>query len=87
MAARSVTLTNIRRRAGKIYVRFGKREHEFESLVEMQRYVAERLTPETLEALFLALLIERQPDITNPAQIEGRTLTVDMSLASWGRVS
>jgi hypothetical protein len=87
MAARSVTLTSIRRAGGKIYVRFGKREYEFNSLTEVRAYVEEKLGRETLECLFLALLVERQPDINNPALVEGRTLTVDMALTNWGRVS
>jgi hypothetical protein len=89
MAARSVTLTKIQftNANSPIRIRFGKRDYEFNDLAHMKGFVASQLSRETLESLMLAMLIERQPDINNPGQVEGKTMTVDMSVNNWGTIS
>lgn len=87
MAAVSVTLTRIQRDGDRVLVSFGKRTREFASIADLRDFVANTLSRDVLEALFLRLALDRQPNLDNPAQLEGHTLTVDTSLANWGRVS
>lgn len=85
--ARSVTLTQIRQQNGRIFLRFGKETYEFNSLADIRDYVQSILGKAELHALFMACAIERQAALNNPAQLEGRTLTVDFSLNNWGTVA
>ncbi len=86
MAAITVTLTKITKEAGggRILIRFGKREYEFRNLAHVQDYVQTVLSREVAEAIFLAILIQLQPNITNPSIIEGHSITIDPSLVNWG---
>lgn len=84
----SVTLTKIvKEPGGRIRVRFGKRETEYASLAEMKASVRAQLGPDDLEALVLALALTRQPNLTNTAALEGKTLNVDLSATAWGTIN
>ncbi len=84
----SVTLTKIQKDAdGKIRIRFGKREYEFANIQAARDFVRSQIDRETLEVIEMALALTRQPTLSNPAALEGRTLTVDFTLANWGTVT
>lgn len=86
MAALSITLTGIATDAdGRIRVRFGKREYEFQNLDIAKAFVADSLSRETLELIALKIAIDRAP--ANPQSLAGHAVTVDTSLASWGKVA
>lgn len=79
----SVTCTKVHRDNGKTYVRFSdKVELEFTSLADVQNYIRSVTSKDQLRALLLAKLLEVSPDGSNASLIEGRTVTVDLSLAS-----
>jgi len=87
MAATSITLTKITRQpGGGVVVNFGKRGREFASLADLRDFVRDKLDRDVLEALFLRVALDRFPNMDNPAQLEGRTLTVDTSIANVMRV-
>lgn len=84
--ARSVTIRAIDRRAGKTYIRYGKSEVEIAGgLQEVKDWARAHLpdTDDALAALAIAMYLARDPDATNPGQIVGRTVTLDMT----GRVN
>lgn len=84
----SVTLTKIvKEPGGRILLRFGKREYEFSSIEHFRQSVRGMLDREDLEVLAMALILARQPNLGNPAALEGRTITIDFNAASWGTVS
>lgn len=81
----SVTVTDLAvEQDGKVRIRFGKRTREFNSIEHMRMCVSEALNLETLEALAMRLILQRQPAIGNPSAVIGRTLEVDFSKANWG---
>jgi hypothetical protein len=83
-----VTLTKIHKDVGgRIRFRFGKREYEFSSIEHAKEWVRSRFNTEDMDAIAIALCLERQPALGNLATLEGRTLTVNLSLANWGTVS
>jgi hypothetical protein len=83
----SITCTNIRSVGGKHYISFGKTEYEFNDLEHLKRVVSEQLDRRVLAALFLKIAIERQPALSNPAQLEGRTLTINTDNNNFGVIS
>lgn len=83
----SITLTKITKEASRVRFRFGKIEREFPSIQAARDWAQSRFTREDMEAIAIALCLSRQPNLTNVNQLEGRTLTVDLSLANWGTVS
>ncbi len=84
----SVTLTKIQKDAdGKVRIRFGKREYEFANIQAVRDFARGQLDRDTLEAITMALALTRQPTLSNPTALEGRTLTVDFTLANWGTVT
>lgn len=84
----SVTCTKIHKDpSGRIRVRFGKTEREFQDIASLREFVRDALTPETLQAIFLRLALDRQPSLGNVSLLEGRTIDVDFSRANWGTVS
>jgi hypothetical protein len=86
MPAITVTLTAIARdEDGKIRVRFGKRELEFQNLAALQSYVTEKLDIDTVGAIALRIAMDRAPN--NPEALIGHSVTVDTSLNSWGKVT
>jgi hypothetical protein len=85
----SVTLTKISftNANSPIRIRFGKRTYEFTDLDHMKEYVAQTIGVEQLEAIAMALLIARQPNITNPAAVEGRSVNVNLANNTWGTLT
>lgn len=85
--ARSITISDIDRRADKTYVRVGRHEIELPvtDIAGLRQWVREQFdeTEEKLLAIALACLLARDPNLTNPAQIVGRTITLDLT----GRVN
>lgn len=84
----SVTVTKIVKEAsGRVLVYFGKHCREFTTVEDMRAAVRAALTRADVENLALALMLSRQPSLANPAALEGRTVTVDFSLANFGTVT
>jgi len=84
----AITVTKIHKdSSGRIRFRFGKSEAEFESIQAARDYVKSALTRETLELLAMAICLNRQPSLGNPPALEGKTVTVDFSLANWGTLA
>lgn len=80
--ARSFIIKAIERRADKTYIRVGKSEVEIpcETKAELREWVRQQLdvdNEEKLLALALAIYFARDPEMTNPASIVGRTFTFD----------
>lgn len=86
----SATITKIQTDAdGKVRFQFGKREYEFSSLAAAKAAVRDQLilSRDTLEVIAMGLALTRQPTLSNPAALQGHTVTVDFTLANWGTVS
>jgi hypothetical protein len=85
----SVTLTKISftNANSPIRIRFGKRDYEFNNLDHMKEYVAQTVGVEQLEAIAMALLIARQPTISNQAAVEGRSINVNLANNTWGTLT
>jgi hypothetical protein len=82
-----VTLSKIDKHSdGRISVRFGKVVREFASIEHMRGCVRSALTQDDLIDMALALLLSRQPNLGNPAAMEGRTVSIDFNSTSWGTV-
>lgn len=79
----SRTITAIDRRAGRVYVRIGGVEVEIAAtnVTELREWVRLKFdeSEEYLLAIALALLLARDPDLTNPGQIVGRTITLNLN--------
>lgn len=83
------TITKIAKPAsGKIYVRIGKTEYEFNSLSDIREFARSRLTLDVLHAIMLALIIERAPTLgaAGIAALEGKGVKIDLSANNWGTV-
>lgn len=78
----TVTCTKIRRTNGKIYIQFGKIEREFESPAHVKAWIGDSLDKEALQAMLIAKWLDVDPTGSNPTLVEGRTITVDLTLAS-----
>jgi hypothetical protein len=80
--ARSLTIKAIDRRADRTYIRFGDSEIEIHgsTLADVRQWVREQFeeSDEKLLALALACYFARDPDVLNPAQIVGRTVTLNL---------
>lgn len=82
----SLTCTNIVRRNGVIYVRFSDNtELEFDSVAAIRSYVrshrdVEQIKDMVLRPILLAKMLEAAADGSNAAAIEGKTITLDLSL-------
>lgn len=84
----SVTVTNIVKEAdGRVLIRFGKREREFSSLASLRQWASNVLDRETLDALAIALMLERQPALGNPSAFEGHSIAVNFANANWGTIT
>lgn len=85
--ARSITIRSIDRRADRAYVRVGKSEIEIpaNNAEELKAWVREQFndSDERMLAFALAMWIARNPDLSSPQQIVGRTFTLDFA----GRVN
>ena len=84
MAQYSITCRNVRQIGGKVYIKFSdKGELEFSSLAEARAFVQRLLDdPDLLKRLFLAIYLSRDPNGTNPAIMEGKTLTLEPDAAN-----
>ena len=72
---------------GHVRIQFGKREYDFESIEQCRQFAQGTLNAETLDAIAVALMLTRQPNLTNPSVFEGHSVTVDFSLNNWGVLS
>lgn len=82
--ARSLTIRAIDRRSDRTYIRVGKDEHEIPGDADaLKGWIRERFGEEQLLALSLAVWLARDPDMSNPGMIVGRTATIDLA----GRVN
>jgi hypothetical protein len=85
--ARSITIRAIDRRADRTYVRVGSSEIEIpaSSAEELKAWIRAQFddSDERMLAFALAMWISRNPDLSNPGQIVGRTFTLDFA----GRVN
>jgi hypothetical protein len=81
--ARSITIKAIDRRADRTYIRVGKSEIELHvtTIAELREWVRQQFeeSDEKILALALACLFARDPNLTNPNQIVGRTITLNLS--------
>lgn len=77
-------LTSVARDAGTgaVTFRFGKNELVFTGVEAARSYVGQQLEPATVQAFAIALVLSRQPTLTNPTVFANRTLTVDLSSPS-----
>jgi hypothetical protein len=83
----SVTISKIRKPAnGKIYVRLGKQEFEWNSLAEMKRDISSRFDKDDLMLIAMVMMLKRQPLLDNPTALEGLKLNIDLTLDAWGTV-
>lgn len=82
--ARSVTCNKVNRRGGKVYIRWADGcENEFASLQEAKDFCQPLADdPDLLKRLFIAAFLLRNPDGSNVAIIEGRTMTLDLTAAN-----
>lgn len=80
--ARSVTIDSVKRQNGKVYIRFGKSELEIPaaSVAEFREWVREQFdeTDEFIVKFALAMLLARDPNLTNPGIIVGKTITLNL---------
>ena len=85
--AKSIVIRDIDRRQNVVYVRVGKTEYEIpaSNLAEFRQWVRDQFdeTEKSIVALALAALLARDPNLTNAAQLVGRTITLDLT----GRVN
>lgn len=78
MASKSLTVNQVFRRNGKIYLNWSdKSQSEFESLADAKEFVRS-LTDDVSFAkkLALARYFQVDPTASNPTLIEGRTITI-----------
>lgn len=84
----SVTLTAINQRPdGSVEFKFGKQGIEFASLEAAKSYARGNLSREALVSLIIGICLERQPTLSNPAVLEGRTLSLDTAIANLLRIT
>lgn len=77
--ARSITIRSIERRADRTYIRVGKEEIEVPGTVtELRQWIRSQFDENQLLALALAVYLARDPDLSNPGMIVGRTVTLDL---------
>lgn len=81
--ARSITIQSIDRRAGVTYINLaGKHQVEIPGNVEaLKAWIRSQFSEQDdlLLAIALAAYLARDPDLTNPGMIVGRTLTIDLA--------
>lgn len=86
----SRTIREIKKAAnGRVYIRTmpGKVEREFASVQAMLDWANDKLSVETLDAIIIAMIAERQPNLNNVAALEGKSLNVNLAVNNWGTVS
>lgn len=82
--ARSITIKAIDRRADRTYIRVGKEEIEVPgNLADLKAWIRQQFDEKDLLAIALAVYLARDPDMSNPSLIVGRTITLDLA----GRVN
>ncbi len=75
-----MTLTKIVRQGGKVFIRFGKVEKEFNSAQEARAWAIEPIaidTPEGQQRLLVRRWLRLNASADNPALIEGHSVTYD----------
>lgn len=78
--AKSLTIRQIETRGDVTYVRVGKHEEEINGgAAGLKRWIRERFDEEQLLALGMACWLARDPDLSNPAMVVGRTITLDLA--------
>lgn len=86
--ATALTCTSVVRRSGRAYVRWSdKVEQEFDSVAQAKDWLRSVRDDggdfkDVLRALLIAKWFEANPSGDNPALLEGRTITLDLSLAA-----
>lgn len=89
----SVTLNSVQQDAsGRVRFRFSMPsgeldEREFASISDASQYARDRLTRNEAIAMGIALVLTRQPTLSNPSAFAGKTMTIDLTLANWGTVA
>ena len=85
----SITCTKIvKEPGGRVRFRFDNGDEiEFASRQDAIEFVRDRLSRETLQALFVRIVLDRQPLLNNIPAVEGKTLNVDTSANNWGTVT
>lgn len=83
----ALTCRSVVRRGGKYYVRWSdKTELEFTALADVRAYIRDARDDgtgeDTLRVLLLARWLEQNPAGDNPALLAGRTITLDLTLAT-----
>jgi hypothetical protein len=76
----SVTCTRVVAAPGKRIVMFGKTGVELTSLADARAYVDGLLTRDVLQAMLIAKWLLADPAGANPALVEGKTISADLSL-------
>ena len=85
--ARSLVISAIDRQGAKTYIRWGNHEAEIDGgLPGVKQWVREQIreADEVLVALALEAYFARDPNLTTPAQLVGKTVTLDLAA---GKVS
>lgn len=79
----SITCTQAQRdnQTGRITLNFGKIGMEFNDIAHAKAFVESMLSRDTMIALFIKIATDRNLTL---AQIEGKTLTINVNLANWG---
>lgn len=80
--AKSLVISAIDRQGSKTYIRHGNTEVEIDGgLPGVKEWVRSQIreNEETLLAIALAAYFARDPNITNPAQLVGKTVTLDLT--------
>lgn len=82
--ARSVTCNKVNRRGAKVYIRWSDGDElEFNNLQDAKDFCQPLADdPDLLKRLFIAAFLLRNPDGSNVAIIEGRTMTLDLTAAN-----
>lgn len=74
--------------SGRVLVDFSHGEgREYQSLADMKSQVRASLTKDDLIDMALALMLFRQPTLSNPSVFLGHSVGVDFSVNNWGTVS
>ena len=79
MAAKSITISEITRTNGQVYLRYGKKGLLFPSVAAFRDWVTDSDSDETLLRLAFGIWARRNPALDRPQDIVGRTITLDLS--------
>lgn len=79
----SITCTSAQRdnQTGHITLQFGKEGWEFNDVAHAKAFTENMLSRDTMVALFIKIAMDKGLTL---AQIQGKTLTININLTNWG---